>query len=412
MKKRLVLVFMVVFLVLPAVHAQDNADVWTTADLNLRSGPGTGNSAITLLPAQTALLAEARSADNGWLLVHTPDGSLRGWVVVRYLQYRAGFDPATLPASSEIIAAGAAPAADGQQESSGPANGAIDSQVEVYRTDRSVYYAITYWSDGIKVTGYLGYPTADGPFPAIILNRGGAWNNGALRGFEIAPYVEAGYVTVGSQYRGNMGSGGNEQFGWDEVNDVLNLIPLLKSLPMVDGNRIGMVGGSRGGMVTYMALKAETMRGTHDIKAAVTIGGISDLFAWAEANPDIVKDVYLPLIHYTPAQAPDLYQMRSAIYWPELINTPILLLHGGGDTIVPVEQSINLHKALIAAGKTASLMTFPGDDHPLTGQLGGLPIALHYFNNMLRLPGDPDREFETNYEHIHSAMGCMQGMCP
>src|SRR5512145_1927857 len=68
MKKRLVLVFMLVFLVLPAVHAQDNADVWTTADLNLRSGPGTGNTAITLLPAQTALLAEARSADNGWLL--------------------------------------------------------------------------------------------------------------------------------------------------------------------------------------------------------------------------------------------------------------------------------------------------------------------------------------------------------
>lgn len=64
-----------------------------------------------------------------------------------------------------------------------------------------------------------------------------------------------GYVVVASQYRGNDGGEGIEQFGGDDVNDVLNLIPVLNQLPKADTSRVGIEGGSRGGMMTYLAMK-------------------------------------------------------------------------------------------------------------------------------------------------------------
>lgn len=94
--------------------------------------------------------------------------------------------------------------------------------------------------------GFLGHPKGNGLYPAIIYNRGGYGEYGVLEGWEVALFVEAGYVAVASQYRGNAGSEGKEQFGGRDVNDVLNLVPLLKQFPYVDPERIGMMGhGSR-----------------------------------------------------------------------------------------------------------------------------------------------------------------------
>ncbi len=383
--------------------AQGGADAWTYYDLNMRSGPGASYEVITLLPSGSGLLLEARDADAYWVLGHTEDGSFRGWVVFTYLEIRAGLNVMGLPTSEEVVSAAAPAEAEAEENPNAqPINGALDSKTLVYSTGHSEYYRITYWSDGLLITGFLGYPTGDGPFPAVIYNRGGAWNTGRLTGRELVPLVESGYVAIGSQYRGNAGSGGNEQFGWGEVNDVLNLIPLLKGMPNVDANRIGMMGGSRGGMVTYMALKEQTMRGTYDIKAAVTVGGISDLFMWAEERPPIVEDVYLPLIGAAPADAYKLYQMRSAVYWPELINTPLLLLHGEADSEVSVKQSQKLYNLLLQAGKPVQLITYPGDDHPLSGQLGGFPAAQRFFATYLSAPGDPDRQFDSHWTDINA----------
>ena len=135
------------------------------------------------------------------------------------------------------------------------------------------------------MNGFLGRPRGDGPHPAIIYNLGGHEEYGVLEGWEIVPAVEAGFVAVASQYRGNAGSEGAEEFGGADVNDVVSLIPLLKQLPYVDPQRIGMMGHSRGGMMTYLSLKQETLAGAHDIQAAVVVGGVADLFRLVEDQP-------------------------------------------------------------------------------------------------------------------------------
>jgi fermentation-respiration switch protein FrsA (DUF1100 family) len=404
MLRKITILLLVVGLALAAAPdftaAQDGADGWTAYELNLRAGPGGGYAVITVLPVNTGLLFEARDPAMDWLLGHTTDGAWRGWVASGYLRYRDGFTAARLPVSEEIVPADSSGGGGDAGNGDAPPASGIIAQELVYDTGHSQYYRISYMSDGLRVNGWLGYPTT-GPdrMPAIIYNRGGAWNTGALIGIEIVPLVESGYVAIASQYRGNAGSEGAEQFGWDEVRDVLNLVPVLRSLPFVDGARIGMMGGSRGGMVTYMALKEETMRGTNAIKAAVTVGGLADLFMWAEERPKIVEDVYLPLIGVRPSESFFHYEMRSATYWPELITTPLLILHGEADTEISVAQSVKLYEALKNAGQPATLITYPGDNHQLSGQLGGYPPALAFFARYLGGDG-VDRQHATHWPEI------------
>ncbi|MCZ7540833.1 MAG: prolyl oligopeptidase family serine peptidase [Anaerolineae bacterium] len=375
-------------------RAQANPDAWTAYDLNLRAGPGGTQPVLAVLPPGTAVLVEARSADSVWLLVRTVDGARRGWVAAAYLEYAPGVVVARLLESSEIVG-DAAPAGG---DPAIPPSSTLVSQELIYDSGHSQYYRIVYWSDGLRVAGFLGRPSGDGPFPAIIYNRGGVWDRGALSGRELVPLVEAGYVAVGSQYRGNAGSEGAETFGSGDVSDVLNLIALVQQMPIVDPGRIGMFGASRGGMVTYMVLKEETLRGTHAIKAAATVGGLADLFMWRDDNPDVAYVAFAPVGAY-PETAPDQFIARSAVFWPELINSPLLLLHGGADAIVSPQQSRALSERLQQAGKRVQLVIFEGDNHALEGQLGGLPPAMGWFQQFFGGDGT-DRTFDAHWDNI------------
>ncbi len=282
------------------------------------------------------------------------------------------------------------------------ADGTIDQIELITKTPRSIYYAITYWSDGLRVTGFLGKPTGPGPFPAIIHNRGGFGDTGALTGGELAAYVEAGYVAVATQYRGNGGGEGQEDFGGDDVHDVTNLVPLLHSLPFVDRDRIGMFGGSRGGMMAFIALKNQTLAGRDDIKVAVTVGGISDLFAWdRERGGTLASILWFPLVGTTPQRDPAPFEERSAVYWPELITVPLLMMHGEADQDVSIQQTYALAEKLGEVGANFDYITFPGGDHPLSMYQGGYPDALAWFAQYLGGDG-VDRSFATHQDAIQA----------
>jgi dipeptidyl aminopeptidase/acylaminoacyl peptidase len=113
--------------------------------------------------------------------------------------------------------------------------------------------SITYLRDGLEVEGYPAMPTVSENLPCVIFNRGGNRELGAPSDEQAARVLGKlagwGYVVVASQYRGNAGGEVREESGGADVNDVLNLIPLLESLPQADATRIGLFGQSRGGMM-------------------------------------------------------------------------------------------------------------------------------------------------------------------
>ncbi|RKZ16528.1 hypothetical protein DRQ50_06015 [bacterium] len=227
---------------------------------------------------------------------------------------------------------------------------------------------ITYVSDGLRVEGHLIVPRAPGPHPCVVYNRGGNREFGAnspLRvAYRLARFASWGYVVVASQYRGNAGGEGQEEFGGADVADVLNLIPLLESLnDEADAARIGVVGFSRGGMMTYLAL-AQTDR----FKAAVIGAGVADSRTVIADRPDMETYVYAELI-------PDYHQVkeealaaRSALAWPERLcaTSPILLLHGTADWRVDPGQSMSMGRALYDLRRPFRLVMYEGADHGLS----------------------------------------------
>jgi dipeptidyl aminopeptidase/acylaminoacyl peptidase len=226
---------------------------------------------------------------------------------------------------------------------------------------------IKYMSDGLKVVGYIWKPkdTAGKKLPLIIYNRGGNREFGKLSpwmGSGFYDYLDNGFVVIGSQYRGNDGGEGKEEFGGADVRDVMNLIPLAKSLGYVDTTNVFLYGGSRGGMMTFLALKNNI-----PVNAAAVVGALADATAEAKTRPGLVEGVWKELIPDFNKRSEEAMRERSAVSWPEKISVPLLILQGGADwRSNPTNNALALAQKLQGLGKTYEMIIYAGDDHGLS----------------------------------------------
>lgn len=245
---------------------------------------------------------------------------------------------------------------------------------------------IRYLSDGQSLRGMLIRPRnpGQGKWPAIIFNRGGTGDYGRIGNYgvpckqdsdsclymvDLLLLAEKGFVVIASDYRFHGPTGKRDEFGGKDVDDVLNLVPTLNAMEYVDSTRLYMLGQSRGGTMTYIALK----RGV-PVKAAAVIAGPSLLSSdtrsfihgdwflkgneWFDGAPSIWPDY--------AHRAEEYYRERSAALWPEEINVPVLIMHSRTDPLVPVSQALRMAEALQSRNKAYSLIIYGSDDHSLS----------------------------------------------
>lgn len=236
------------------------------------------------------------------------------------------------------------------------------------KLNHSRIYNLMYQSEGNLVSGILMTPKTPGPHPCVIYNRGGNRDFGRIGFMQVSDIlddlVSEGYVVIASNYRGNNGGQGADEFGGADVADVENLIAILEELEIADASKVGMYGVSRGGMMTYEVLKNQGK-----INAAVIKSGSTDLFKdlTHPDTSDFEKYIYAEMI-------PDYYQYsdstlseRSAVKWPEQMKrVPLLMLHGSGDKRVVYEEASDLAALLDELEYPYQLVTYTDDDHFLS----------------------------------------------
>jgi dipeptidyl aminopeptidase/acylaminoacyl peptidase len=176
------------------------------------------------------------------------------------------------------------------------------------------FQRLKYMSDGLKVTAYLYKPTrvSGSKLPAIIFNRG------SLILGDIAPELVSlfhrlaseGFVVLAPMYRQSDGGEGRDEMGGGDVNDLMNSAALAKSLYFIDTNNLFLYGESRGGVMTYLAIKKN-----FPANAAAVYGAFTDMEALIKDKPDVYRPQLLNRILITDqvATAPctDSLQVRS-----------------------------------------------------------------------------------------------------
>ena len=89
--------------------------------------------------------------------------------------------------------------------------------------------------------------------------------------------VERGYVVICPEYRGSTGYGEKHykeiDYGGYEIDDVMTAVEYLKTLPHVDGDRLGIMGWSHGGYITLFSV----FRDATPFKAAAAIVPVTNL---------------------------------------------------------------------------------------------------------------------------------------
>lgn len=227
--------------------------------------------------------------------------------------------------------------------------------------------SIRYEHDGVPVIGYFVAPKDAKKLPTIVYNRGGNGNFGAMVFtqmfndlFELA---SEGFAIIGTQYRG-VGIPDSEyqdEFGGADVDDVLALRDLFTEFEAIDSSRVGLMGFSRGGMQSMLALKHG-----FETNAVVLVAGVYDLEKSLEFRPEMER-VFAGRIPGYAEHKTEQLKARSALFWLDELDqeTAFLLITGNADERVNYKQSMRLNAALQAQGLNSELIIFDGGKHAL-----------------------------------------------
>ena len=110
----------------------------------------------------------------------------------------------------------------------------LETERELLPVDGLLCYKIRYKSDEEEVVGYIGLPTdyQDIDYPILIDNRGGNGDFGVNSAESVLYFARHGFIVMASQYRGADGGTGFDQFGGEDINDVIKLIDMAEMIDL------------------------------------------------------------------------------------------------------------------------------------------------------------------------------------
>ena len=213
---------------------------------------------------------------------------------------------------------------------------------------------------GVTLGGYFFKPQAGTPpYPAVVLLHGFAGHAHTMAGLARAASAN-GYAALALSLRGWLGSEGESDQGLRQPLDVLAAIDWFAARPLVDRERLGLIGASMGGQVALL-----TAAHKPPVRAVAAFFAPTDLARWREGNP-FIRDYLDDLC------GPEGLPVRSPILRVAQIEAPVLFIHGDQDENVSVTQSIAMEEALKSHGKEAETFIVPGATHFFTEQQNAL----------------------------------------
>jgi dipeptidyl aminopeptidase/acylaminoacyl peptidase len=240
--------------------------------------------------------------------------------------------------------------------------------------------------DAVSTAEAITYPTTDGAVshalyyapinascrgrakelpPLLVMSHGGPTSTArpALNPV-IQFWTSRGFAVVDVNYRGSTGYGRayrqalNGVWGIADVDDCVAAAQFLAGQNKVDAARMAIRGGSAGGYTTLCALAFRDVFG-----AGASYFGVGDLKALARDTHKFESRYLERLIGASGSDALPIYAERSPLLNLEGFSSPLLLLQGLDDKVVPPGQSSAVFEALRARGVPVAYLAFEGEAH-------------------------------------------------
>ncbi len=200
--------------------------------------------------------------------------------------------------------------------------------------------------------------------PLLVLSHGGptaaarpmlslATQFWTSRGFAVVDVDYGGSTGYGREYRDRL----REAWGIVDVQDCVAAARFLADRGDVDPDRLCIRGGSAGGYTTLQALT------TTDVFAAgASHYGVADLSALARDTHKFESRYLDGLVGPWP-EAEAVYRERSPIEHTDRLSSPMIILQGSEDEVVPPNQAELMVAALDAKGLPYAYVLFEGEQH-------------------------------------------------
>lgn len=217
------------------------------------------------------------------------------------------------------------------------------------------------------------FTAREGALPPLIIFAHGGPTGMANSGLNLRAqyFTSRGYAYLAINYVGSTGYGSAYRrylygrWGVSDTKDVADFAAHLVETGRVRPRAVGITGGSAGGYNTLQALTQYPAT----FAGGVCACGISDLVQFDDHTHKLESDYAgaLLLPEGTPEHEKDrIYKERSARYHADKIQSPLLLVHGIDDTVVPIVQARIIHDIVKNKGGDVKIVEIPDEGHMLS----------------------------------------------
>lgn len=203
------------------------------------------------------------------------------------------------------------------------------------------------------------------------------------RGVAVLDVNYSGSTGFGRAYRDRLKSA----WGVLDVADVIAAVEHVTAAGLADPERVVITGGSAGGYTTLQALV------TSDVFAAgMSRYGVADLRALT-TDTHKAESRYLDGLIGPLPEAEAVYLERSPISRLDALRTPMLILQGTVDSVVPPNQAELMADAVRDKHLPVALVMFEGEGHGFRGlsaRRGALEAQVSFLQQVLGLEHSHD----------------------
>lgn len=242
-------------------------------------------------------------------------------------------------------------------------------------------------TDGKEMFAWVIYPPDFNPtkkYPTLLYCQGGP--QGALSQFysyrwNFQLMAAKGYIVIAPNRRGMPGWGVkwnadiSKDWGGQAMDDYLAAIDDISKEKYVDKNRLGCVGASYGGYSVFMLAGIHKNR----FKSFISHCGLFDLKSWYGTTEELWFanwDIGGPYWGKNPHKS---YEQFNPSNFVDQWNSPIMIIQGGLDFRVPIEQGQQAFQAAQLKGLKSKFLYFPNENHWVLHAQNGILWQREFF---------------------------------